>query len=113
MKRDPNEIHNVSSIDKKEEDKEDTTSKLYTERKEKSKISDEFKIRLVLDAKWNLLTLAEKSKKYFIWDATARSIIKEVTDYRNFPLNLEMRMKKRRLEQSCTKKSIEKWLCSS
>ena len=77
MWRDSNEIHNASSIDKKEEDKEDTTYKLYTERKEKSKISDEFKIRFVLDAKWNLLTIAEKSKKYFIWDVTARSIIKK------------------------------------
>ena len=76
VKRDPDEVQNSASIDRKEEDKEVTTCKHYTERKEKSIILDKFKIRLVLNAKRFLLTIAEICKKYFIWDVTAIRIIK-------------------------------------
>ena len=112
-REDEESVKNLSSIAMKEEDKEYMTSQFYIKRKKNSRIPDEFKVKLVLDAKKNSLKIAEICKKYFLWDTTARSIIKEVTNWKQFPLNSEARMSKRRLEQDIIKKSIERWLCTS
>ena len=83
------------------------------QRKKNSKIPYEFKVRLILDVKKNNLSISEVWRKYFICGSTVRSILKEVTDAKNFPLISEARLKKRRLEQLHIRKSIDKILWSS
>ena len=98
---------------KKEDNKEQGVLQFYSTRKKKSRISDEYKAKLVIDAKMNSLTMTEICRKYFIWYSTARNIIREVTDYKWFPINVEKRRRRGRLVQDRIKKSIDKCLCSS
>ena len=75
---------NASPNANKQREKNDETIQFYAERKKNSRIPDKHKIRLVMDAKKNSLSIFQIWRKYFIGYSTAKSILKEVTDYQNF-----------------------------
>ena len=97
----------------RQKDEEQNTLEFYEKRKKNSRIPDTHKIRLVLDAKKNLLSINQICAKYFIGYSTARSILKEITDYRHFLIYQEARLKDRKLEQLHVKKIIDEFLWSS
>ena len=89
------------------------TLEFYEKRKKNSRIPDKHKIRLVLDAKKNFLSISQIWAKYFIGYSTARSILKEIADYRHFPLYHEARLRDRKLEQLHIKELIDEFLWMS
>ena len=101
---------NVSPNANKQREKNDETIQFYAERKKNSRIPDKHKIRLVMDAKKNSLSIFQIWRKYFIGYSTAKSILKEVTDYQNFPLYQESKLNQRKLERLHIKKSIDEFL---
>ena len=68
----------------------------HEKKKKNSRITDKHKIRLVLDAKKNLLLFSQIWAKYFIEFSIARSELKEAADYRHFPLNQELRLREKK-----------------
>ena len=102
-----------SALKCEEEKKAEKTYQFYLKRKKNSKIPDEFKIRLVLDSKKNSLNISDIWRKYFIWESTARSILKEIADVQNFQWNSEIKLRKRRIEQLHVKSTIDEFLWSS
>ena len=71
-----------------ENDNDEWTIQFYIKRKKNSKIPDEFKVKLALDAKRNSFTISEIWRKYFIGESTARNILKEVADFHSFQFKI-------------------------
>ena len=66
IKRQYRSISNSNCNFKKEDNKKQGVLQFYSTRKKKSRISDEYKAKLVIDAKMNSLTMTEICRKYFI-----------------------------------------------